>query len=287
MASAGDSAFRFGNYILFQSRFTTAHGSGRLAGAIQPGMIGIVVSAPNTGLTSVSLRDLSRPLGEVVQDVDVIIAAIPRAKRPSWLSATDLEGPARAADRPGVRLLAGHLSSLAEVAEGLAVLDGVAALEAAVLLASVVYQPDQATILDQEVGEDSRRKADAIRLIDMRLTDPGLTIEGLAAELGVSRATLFRDFGAENGVKAYIRTRRLALARQALNERSGRRPSIAQIAHAHGFSSESHFSRAYSLTYGHAPGSPPPKALRPALATEIPEPSEAIARPMPLPGKNR
>ena len=255
MTPAGEFVFRFGEYILFHSPISAAPDGGRLAHAIQPGMIGIVVSVPRNGPTSVSLRDLSHPMHDLAEAVDLVIAAVPRPAGASWLNGPALGNSVREDDHPGLRLLSRHLSSLAEVAQSLAVPDGIAALEAAILLAAAVYQPEPVTAAELEVEDDSRRKAKAIQFIDKRLMDPTLTIDSLAIQLGVSRATLFRDFALDNGVKAYIRARRLALARQALHNRTGRRPSIAEIAHAHGFSSESHFSRAYSLSYGHTPGS--------------------------------
>lgn len=278
MTDAGYAVFRFGQYSLFRSRIGSAPNADWPARSIQSGMIGIVVSIPRLGPTSVSLRDLSRPLASLAEAVDLVIAAIPRLAGPSWLVGQDLDGPARDDDRPGVRLLAGHLSSLAKVAENLTVSDGIAALEAAILMAAAAYQSGQRLTDDREVKVHSGRKAEAIRLIDIRLMDPDLTIESLAAELGVSRATLFRDFGPANGVKAYIRARRLALARRALHQRSGGRPSIAEIAHAHGFSSESHFSRAYSMTYGHTPGSTAAKALLMTTPSDLSEQPERIGQ---------
>jgi AraC-like DNA-binding protein len=277
MTVAHDFAIRFGEYVLIRTRFDGKLAGTRLNRTIQPDMIGIVVSVDQRGTTSVGLHDLSRPLSGIAEAVDLIIAAIQRPASPSWLTSRHLGGTARQDDHPGVRLLAGYLSSLAGVAEALPLPDGIAAIEAAVVLAAAVYPPEPVVVEETRAETPSARKADAIRLIDKRLMDPGLTPESLARELGVSRATLFRDFGRANGVKAYIRSRRLAMARQALLRRSGGRPSIAEIAHAHGFGSESHFSRAYRLAFGHTPGSSTAKALLTTPASDLSVPP---ARPV-------
>lgn len=271
MTAAGEAVFRFGDYILFHSPVRAAPDQGRLANTVQPGMIGIVVSVPGNGLTSMSVCDLSRPLRDPVEAIDVFVVAVPRPAGPSWLNGAALGTSVGEAIHPGLRLLSRHLSSVAEIANALTVSDGIAALEAALLLAAAAYESEPARDAELEIEDDSRRKAEAIRLIDKQLMDPTLTIESLALQLGVSRATLFRDFALDNGVKAYIRARRLALAHQALHNRTGRRPSIAEIAHAHGFSSESHFSRAYHLSYGHSPGNASARTL---LTTPTSVPAE-------------
>lgn len=103
--------------------------------------------------------------------------------------------------------------------------------------------------------EDPRGRA--IRLIDSRLLDPGLNAAQLAPALGLSRASLYRLFRDQGGVNAYLRERRLQNARETLARRTGRHPTVAEVAQAHGFPNVSYFSRAFRAAFGHSPGGLP------------------------------
>ena len=54
------------------------------------------------------------------------------------------------------------------------------------------------------------------------------------------------------GVAAYVQQRRLARVHALLSSTQDRR-RIAELAFAHGFVSETHFSRAFRRRYGYAP----------------------------------
>lgn len=57
---------------------------------------------------------------------------------------------------------------------------------------------------------------------------------------------------------------RCRAARRPFRERIGRNPSVAEIAHTHGFASEAHFSRLFKLVYGGSPGAVRLHPTRPA-----------------------
>lgn len=288
-----DDLFRFGDYQLIRRRTNSDADGAQITSGLEWGSagVGIVLSFSGSDLTSAWFHDHSSRA--VVGDTaaELIMLVMPRNRAPVWL--VDLAvGHTRMDDeRPGVRLLAGHLTAVADAARYLGLPDGMAALEAAVVMARtaslVVVEPGT----DRAGPVDAGRRAEAIRLINGNLVNPALTIDSLATDLGVSRATLFRTFAADNGVDAYIRGRRLELARKALLARSGGRPSIAEIAHIHGFSTESHFSRAFRKVYGHAPGALASKALLngpPSALSEVPEvTSETIDRSSARAGDSR
>lgn len=92
----------------------------------------------------------------------------------------------------------------------------------------------------------------ARRLVEKRLTDEGLSVESLAAELRVSRSTLYRLFEPFGGVAAYVLDRRMVRARAALRDPANMR-RIGEIALACGFSDASHFSRAFRRRFGMTP----------------------------------
>jgi AraC-like DNA-binding protein len=90
--------------------------------------------------------------------------------------------------------------------------------------------------------------------IQDNLRDPELGLEMICARFGLSRATLYRQFAAQDGVQSYIRNRRLAHALRLLTDAAeGGRPRISSVAYATGFSDEKTFSRAFKRRFGCLP----------------------------------
>ena len=209
----------------------------------------------NTPAGTFHLRDLRRPSASKVDAVDALVLSMPRGAAPRWLVEQNFHGVSIDGTLQISRLLAGHLTALLVSAPSLSVEDGVARIEAALVMAErAVLNTGHFTNGQTEAVYRGLRTS-AVRLIDQMLHTPELRIERLTHALGVSRATLFRAFALSGGIKLYIKRRRLELAHAALLARIGRRPTIGEIAHAHGFVSESHFSRSFKDHYGHAPGS--------------------------------
>ncbi|MGE7416404.1 helix-turn-helix domain-containing protein [Methylobacterium tarhaniae] len=78
--------------------------------------------------------------------------------------------------------------------------------------------------------------------------------ERICAHFGLSRATLYRQFAADDGVQNYIRNCRLAQAMRLLTAPpDGGRPRISSVAYATGFSDERNFSRAFKRRFGCLP----------------------------------
>jgi AraC-like DNA-binding protein len=103
---------------------------------------------------------------------------------------------------------------------------------------------------------DSRALATAMRsYVDQHLTDPGMTVDRLAAEHYVS-ARLVHTIFSESGETpaAYVRRKRLARARTLLLDGS----TVTAAALRSGFTDANTFTRAFKREYG-----VPPSALRP------------------------
>ena len=92
------------------------------------------------------------------------------------------------------------------------------------------------------------------RYIDRKLTSPDLSAKSIAAEFGLSRASLYRLFEPAGGIAKYIRKVRLSRAYQEITaaELSNRR--IGFIAYQLGFKNVSAFSRLFHEVYGVTPG---------------------------------
>ncbi|QRE75251.1 helix-turn-helix domain-containing protein [Methylobacterium aquaticum] len=115
-----------------------------------------------------------------------------------------------------------------------------------------------ATALPNPSGDAAvteRRIGLAVRtFIQDNLGSPDLGPEMICARFGLSRATLYRQFAADDGVQSYIRHCRLAQAMRLLTAPpDGGRPRISSVAYATGFSDERSFSRAFKRRYGCLP----------------------------------
>lgn len=97
---------------------------------------------------------------------------------------------------------------------------------------------------------------DLIRdFIEQHLHSPRLTTDAILNAFGVSRASLYRIFEADGGVRNYISTRRLVRAVFDLSTKPTVRGEISQIAEKWGFSSSGNFHRSVKTEFGVKPGS--------------------------------
>ena len=99
-----------------------------------------------------------------------------------------------------------------------------------------------------------RTRADAVRrYIEENLTDPDVTVDRLCRAVGASRATIYRIFAGEGGVRRYINKRRLRAASDELSRAVRRRGVVAAACSHWGFRDLAHFSKAFRLEFGMTP----------------------------------
>lgn len=202
----------------------------------------------------VRFMDLNREVNTRMAAFEMINLVVPRARIPETFLALDLHGLTLDPDLGGTRLLARHLISLFDDGDTLTAGEAKAALEAAFVLiegamgAAPEMSPDQVRAVHRTVRGAAKAHIDA-NLGRGRL-DPAT----IAAAVGVSRSVLYRAFDTYGGVAAYVMTRRLDRCFEALLTRRDRTPPINQIAYAHGFASDAHFSRAFRARFGMSPG---------------------------------
>lgn len=98
-----------------------------------------------------------------------------------------------------------------------------------------------------------RRLARAQAHIEAHLADPRLDAGAVAAASGLSRSVLYRLFEPMGGVAQFILSRRVAALAASLRNPDEMR-SITTLTYDHGFSSESHCSRAFRAVHGLPPG---------------------------------
>ena len=150
-------------------------------------------------------------------------------------------------------LLADLMESLARRAGSLSPeAAGRTARALAELLAAAFGAPEVLSEAAAEAALDLRRhRAEAF--IEAQLHDPRLDPERIADALGLSRTTLYGLFAPSGGGSRHILTRRLERLRSALGRPTETR-SVTTLTYDHGFTSESHCSRAFRAAYGMPPG---------------------------------
>lgn len=98
----------------------------------------------------------------------------------------------------------------------------------------------------------TRQRCEQIRDYILARLDQQLSIERIARETGVSVSWVQRHFREEFGIGVFefIRIRRLELGRQALENEGA---TIAQAAHAAGYSDATNFTAAFKRVFGFPP----------------------------------
>ncbi len=198
----------------------------------------------------ISLFDLAKPLATQARASDTLALLVPRHLLEPLLPTDDLHG--HVLRGTAAALYADHLLALRRRLPALPSGDAPIVVRAMVELLAGLARPDlhnDATrTSQQELALDRAR-----RYIDAHLHRSRLSPEDVRAAAAVSRASLYRLFEASGGVAHYVLVRRLERCRQALENPRDRR-LISEIAYAHGFVSEAHFSRAFRQRYGATPG---------------------------------
>lgn len=149
-------------------------------------------------------------------------------------------------------MLADHLIGLSQRLPTMPLSTGAAAALATLALYEAALDPIE-EMLEAAVEPQRDLLFQRVRrLIDARITTGKIDIASLAADLGVSRSTLYRLFEPQKGVEAFITERRLAHVRRALSDETDTR-RIGTIAAAYGFEDHSNFSRIFKRRYGQTP----------------------------------
>lgn len=211
-------------------------------------------------LGGVMLVDLSRPSESHWTDLDLVNLVIPREIAPTWLMDRDIHGMSLAPDSAAGRLIASHLRTFSQVAGDLSEAEGEAAIMATLMIAERALGRMQPLSLDRAAALYRTVRHAAGRYLATHILDPGLSVDRIARACAVSRATLYRAFEGEGGLMRHVQSLRLTLAHEALARRVGGKPTIADIADAHGFASAGHFTRVFREQFGHPPSDVPPRA---------------------------
>ncbi len=206
------------------------------------------------GPGSIRVLDLSRPFSVVESDFETITLSLPRERMEAATAHRDAHGLVFSDPNAMSRLLVAHLEGMAQAAPDLAPAEAAAAGDAASALTAGLIGSRTDLDAGPSSAVEGRLFAIARRYIDAQLESRDLTPTAVGAHLGVSRRTLYRLFDGKHGVAGYIQQRRLDRAFNAIAQHAAPSTSLAEIAYAHGFQSEAHFSRAFRARFDLRPG---------------------------------
>jgi AraC-like DNA-binding protein len=168
----------------------------------------------------------------------------------------------------GVGIFSDHLLSLANH------LGHALATEAPEILAATLSLLDALSSRDEAHAGPALHAGfrAACRFIDRNLGEPTLSTKSICQYLRCSRATVFRIFKPQGGVREYIQRRRLRACFDALTSPAQAHRQISDIAQAFGFHSASHFSHLFRAHFGIAPRDAREAGLRAMAPSRAPEP---------------
>ncbi len=218
---------------------------------------------PTDGLV---VFDLSQEVTARTDDFANISLIIPREMLEEQLKAeSDQHMRVLTGKEPMVRLLRDHMVSLKNLAPRMTGQQAIELAPATVGLTAACLNAALADHPDQQTGVAVAQVARIRRFIEANLSDPDLSSDWIARQVGVSRTRLYELFDRFGGVASYVRDRRLRRALLSLSDRRSRHRPIYDIALASGYTSDAAFSRAFRGRYGIAPSDVRSAgALRPA-----------------------
>jgi AraC-like DNA-binding protein len=184
-------------------------------------------------------------------------------------------------ESPAGAVIGAPLRAFAGTAPKMSMTDFDAVAEGLVALAAKSTAPVLARDGDVVSSSPLATSVTIRRYIDRNLASPDLNADSVAAEFGLSRASLYRLFEPAGGIAKYIRKARLNRAFQEITaaELSNRR--IGHIAYSLGFKSVSAFSRLFHEVYRVTPGEAREQARQAVAKPEyaVPaQPGESLAR---------
>ncbi|GHC27603.1 helix-turn-helix domain-containing protein [Aidingimonas halophila] len=199
----------------------------------------------------VSLIDLDRPLHTESGNTDIINVMLPRdlfSDHPAFIDGAHglVLDPSRGA------FLADYLAALMRRLPSVKTHEApeLTRITRDMLLACCAEDASARARVQQPVHDIARQRLE--HFIERHLTSPRLTPATLCRTAAISRSRLYRLFEHEGGVLRYIQRRRLARARECLENPLESR-AIGELAEAHGFRSQAHFSRSFRERYRCSP----------------------------------
>lgn len=183
-------------------------------------------------------------------DAEVLTLALPRLMVAEHLPILhEAHGLMFGLDTTAGRLLAGFMHSLRETLPTAIAADAPILSQALFGLLQVLVAKGDPQSLDAREGTLKALQ----RHIDRNLGNPELGVSNICAKYRMSRATLYRLFQHQGGVRGYILRRRLRACFMALSAESQMKRGVFDIALEYGFTSPSHFTTRFRDEFGMRP----------------------------------
>ncbi|MFO7482214.1 helix-turn-helix domain-containing protein [Oceanibaculum nanhaiense] len=197
--------------------------------------------------------DLDQPHHMVNSDFENLTMLLPRELAPSLSDLlAPLHGRRLGFESPMVRFMSEHMLAFWRHVPEMTTDQAAGALEGTIGLLQGWLSRDAPLAGDASPAVSAAVGKAVCRFIDRHLAEP-LSPERLAAEFRISRSHIYRMFAPYGGVARYVAERRLRRSLRMLTQPLFDRMSIGALGFACGFSSESHFSRAFRTHYGMSP----------------------------------
>jgi len=192
-----------------------------------------------------------------------------------------LHGLVLKADSPAGAVIGATMQAFAGSAPKMRLADFDAVADGLVALAAKSIAPELTRAGDKETLPPLASFVTIRRYIDRKLASPDLSASSIAAEFGLSRASLYRLFEPAGGIAKYIRKVRLSRAYQEITAAEFSNRRIGFIAYQLGFKNVSAFSRLFHEVYGVTPGEARERARQTVAKSEyaVPAgPGESLTR---------
>jgi AraC-like DNA-binding protein len=197
----------------------------------------------------IAIGDYTRPSHSAGTDYTNLAIAAARESVPAALLAMEPHGLIFSRGSGAARLIGTAMREFYAQADDLTVSEAEAAIEGIVALTTAFARMRQA---DDELDQVRSRRKAVLDYIDGHLGNAQLGPDEIADAANLSRASLYRLFSAEGGIRAVLLKRRLDEAlRLMLADKDER--SLKEIVKRCGFGGTSQFSRAFRARFGVRP----------------------------------
>ncbi|QRM32719.1 helix-turn-helix domain-containing protein [Microvirga sp. VF16] len=193
-----------------------------------------------------SILDMARTLhtrAATFQNLSLVVprsVLAPLVRNPDGLHGLVLSGQSALG-----HLLTTYLSTIYEAANSFTSDEGARICDATAHLVAGCFGPAGDAHETTTVAKRAALILTIKRYIDNNLADPSLTVDRIAREFRLSRATLSRMFEPLGGLAAFIRARRMLRCFSEITSPAHAHRSIADIAYSWGFNNDTAFSRTF------------------------------------------
>lgn len=201
---------------------------------------------------AITLLDYSRPFTSVHSPNDCQSFFVPHSAI-GYVPSDEPHAPVYSADSVMGHLIGQEMDNLLGLLKGGAQSIAPADVQRFLGCVEVAMSPFNASRSARVRARESLKRSIQTH-IEKRLTQTDLCVTSVLKLFGVSRASLYRMFEAEDGVRNYINRRRLYRAVTHLAENPLRRGQIHDVANHWGFSSDASFNRMVRREFGVTPG---------------------------------